>query len=666
MTDPGRLTDSASLARRLLWNRAVDEGPAAPPVVVVLLGPAGSGKTEALESISRDCGSGVVHNSPPLDFSRGELSTVDALAAIAYGLSRKWPSRRSPRFTRFALGLLAVQTDLADQDREQARETLRQEIRSYAKHRPTHRVADELEPYGDVVEPLVDPLWASAVRLLPVLLRSVGYRPLSQAKQWHSDIPEAERADPLDALIQLSARARAEPETMTRWLTSAFLADVRENHPVMAKPEHKSNCGCEKAKGRPHEHNWVVLLDNIDHGGGFQFLDDITAARERQLRQHGNRHDQLLFLATSGRWYPEWESDWHPPWRAAATKPDDVQIVPRCSDAGYWRTREDVSRPSGAYLPVLLEPLRDEETARILGVPVGSRPARLAQRATDGLPRAVQTVSQLLASGNFNTHRRDTLWPANPEQAQSWRDRIDELGLGAHLPDVGIEEFVKAAAWATAPWLVPAESTSLVSQPQVGRILTELRAALWVIAPERRGGTEDHTVLHPWLARNLLGALAARAEEPLYATQFRAMLEDSNVRRDPERHAYCGLALGRFTEVLDMLEDRFDRIPHQDWVDLLTLVTSAPDDKPVSLEHNALYQALVKEDLPGGEEERTPVRNILTRLVAASWLVSNRLAGPDDERKTTVAQSYRELAPLSQRPDVAALYKAARQADALF
>ena len=322
--------------------------------------------------------------------------------------------------------------------------------------------------------------------------------------------------------------------------------------------------------------------------------------------------------------------------------------------------------PSSAYLPVLLEPLRTEETARILGVPVGSRPARLAQRATDGLPRAVQTVAELLASGNFNTHRRDTLWPANPEQAQSWRDRIDELGLGAHLPDIGIEEFVKAAAWATAPWLVPAESTSLVSQPQVGRILTELRAALWVIAPERRGGTEDHTVLHPWLARNLLGALAARAEEPLYATQFRAMLEDSNVRRDPERHAYCRLALGRFTEVLDLLEDRFDRIPHQDWVDLLTLVTSAPDNKPVSLEHNALYQALVKEDLAGGAEERAPVRNILTRLVAASWLVSNRLAGPDDERKATVAQSYRELAPLSQRPDVAALYKAARQADALF
>ncbi|MEB3365824.1 hypothetical protein [Saccharopolyspora mangrovi] len=68
MTEPVRLTDSAMLARRLLWNRAVDEPSSAHPIMV-LLGPTGSGKTRALQSISQDCGNGVVH-AQPFDFAR--------------------------------------------------------------------------------------------------------------------------------------------------------------------------------------------------------------------------------------------------------------------------------------------------------------------------------------------------------------------------------------------------------------------------------------------------------------------------------------------------------------------------------------------------------------------------------------------------------------------
>ncbi|MGB6163840.1 MAG: hypothetical protein WCF33_12110 [Pseudonocardiaceae bacterium] len=51
---------SVLLIERLLWNRALG-GPARPQPVVVLLGPAGSGKSAALTSISRACGAGVVH-----------------------------------------------------------------------------------------------------------------------------------------------------------------------------------------------------------------------------------------------------------------------------------------------------------------------------------------------------------------------------------------------------------------------------------------------------------------------------------------------------------------------------------------------------------------------------------------------------------------------------
>ncbi|MER7082505.1 hypothetical protein SAMN02982929_02427 [Saccharopolyspora kobensis] len=662
MVEPGRLTDSASLTRRLLWNRQVGE-PAGPQPVVVLLGPTGSGKTEALNSISRDCGSGVVHNQP-LDFAKEAPTTVEALAKVAFGLSRRWPSRKPPRFTRFALGLIAVQAVLPN-DREQARAKIDRAIREFSRNPSAERIAQIVQELSDAAEPLFDPLLAATVNLLPTLIRHLGRKPLSNAKRWHADIPEAEGAGPLDALIQLSTRARADSAERTSWLTSAFLADVRESHPVLAKPEPKSPCACLNPARLPHLHNWVVLLDNVDHGSGFRFLEDITAARERHLRQH-EEHDPLLVVATSGRWHPEWESDWHPPWKSVDSLPDDVSVVPRCPNTGHWRTDPAQQRPTAPYLPVLLEPLKIEETARILGTGVRSPAARLAQRASGGLPHAVHTIKALLDGRELDRQRRDVLWPDDLAEARSCQERLEELRLSHHLVDVGIEEFVTAAAWATAPWLVPAESAGLVSQPKIGRILTELRTALWVIAPERRGGTEDHTVMHPWIARTLLSALAARTGEPSYAAQFRAMLDDSSVRRDPERHAYCLLALGEFSTVVDVLEERFDRIPHQDWVDLLTLVTGAPDDKPLHLGHDALYQALVDEDLRGGTGDRSMVRNVLARLVAAAWLLANPLVGPDDERKRLVAQCFRELAPLSRRSDVAALYEAARQTERLF
>lgn len=674
MVEPGRLTDSTSLTRRLLWNRQVGE-PAGPQPVVVLLGPTGSGKSEALDSISRDCGSGVVHNQP-LDFAQDGSTTVEALAKIAFDLSRRWPSRKPARFTRFALGLIAVQAALPS-DRDRARALIDRALREFSRNPSAERIAEVVQGLSDAAEPMFDPLLepmsnpllspllATTVNLLPTLIRHMGRKPLSNAKRWHADIPEAEGAGPLDALIQLSIRARADSTEMTSWLTSAFLADVRESHPVLAKPEPKSPCACLNPARQPHLHNWVVLLDNVDHGSGLRFLEDITAARERHLRQH-EEHDPLLLITTSGRWHPEWESDWHPPWKSVDSLPDDVSVVPRCSNTGHWRTDPTQQRPTAPYLPVLLEPLKIEETARILGTGVRSPAARLAQRASGGLPHAVHAIKDLLDGRPLDRQRRDVLWPDDPAESGACQERLKELRLSHHLLDVDIEEFVTAAAWATAPWLVPAESAGLVSQPKIGRILTELRTALWVIAPERRGGTEDHTVMHPWIARTLLSALAARTGEPSYETQFRAMLDDSNVRRDPERHAYCLLALGEFSPVVDMLEERFDRIPHQDWVDLLTLVTGAPDNKPLDHGHDALYQELVGEDLRGGAEDRSTVRNVLTRLVAAAWLVANPLVGPDDERKRMVAQYFRELAPLSRRSDVAALYEAARQTERLF
>ncbi|MBQ0926867.1 hypothetical protein [Saccharopolyspora endophytica] len=666
MTEPVRLTDSAMLARRLLWNRATDEPSSAQPIMV-LLGPTGSGKTRALQSISQDCGNGVVH-AKPFDFGREQpATTVVALAAISEDLSRRWRARRSAKFTRFALGLVAVQANLDTFDRVKARAQMSAALREFAESPRANDIAGQVDSTADAAEPLLDPVLVTAAKLvLPRLIRTIGRRSLAGAKRWHADIPEAEGAEPLDALIQLSRRARSEPEAMTAWLTSAFLADVRESHPVMARPELGSPCSCENEAGKTHSHNWVVLLDNLDHPGGYAFLGDIIAARERHLRQH-NEHDPLLFIGTSGRWNPEWESHWHAPWKSAATRSDEVLVVPRCRDAGHWRNNSGVDRPQAPVHPVLLEPLEIEETAGLIGRSPYFSEAKLAQRATAGLPKAVEAVSEILPTARLREGRRDILEPAE-STPEAWQERLTDLRVSEQLQDVDLAEFVNAAPFATAPWLVPAESTSLVSLPQTGRILTELRSALWVIAPDRDGGTEDQSLLHPWIARTLLFALNARGEQDggSYETQFKALLNDPHTRRDLARTSYCLLALGRFGEVVDTLHERFDQMSHQKWVDLLVLVTSAPDDKPLQRDNAQVYADLVEQDLRDGPAERDQVRNVLARLIAAYWLIANPLAGPDRERKNIVVQSFHELAPLSHRPDVAALYEAARRADQLF
>ncbi|TWF93482.1 hypothetical protein FHU35_15326 [Saccharopolyspora dendranthemae] len=665
MSEPVPLTDSARLVRRLLWNRASDEPSSAQPVVV-LLGPYGSGKTHALESISSDCGNGVVH-SRPFDFARQQpATTVEVLATIADDLSRRWPTRRNAKFTRFALGLVAAQTVLDPHDRAKARAEMSAALRAFAENPRANDIAGQVEPTADAVDPLVDnpAIIAAAKLFLPRLIRTIGRRSLGSAKRWHADIPEAEGASALDALVHLSRRARAEPEALTAWLTSAFLADVRESHPVMARSEPGSTCSCENLTAKKHVHNWVVLLDNLDQQGGFDFLDDIVAARERHIRQH-NEHDPLLLVGTSGRWNHEWEMHWYAPWKSITSKPDEVRIVPRCRDAGYWRTDPEAEKPLGHFHPVLLERLEIEETAGLIGRSQYFGEAQLAQRATDGLPKAVQAVADLLPEGDLHEGRRDTLAPEEPTP-EAWQQRLTELGVSEQLHDVDLSEFVHAAPFATAPWLVPSESTSLVPLPQAGRILTELRSALWVIAPDRDGGTEDHTLLHPWIARTLLFALHARGEGDSYERQFTALLDDPHTRRDLARTTYCRLALGRFSEVVDTLHTKFDEIPHQKWVDLLALVTSAPDNKPLHRDNAELYAELVEQDVAEGPAERGRVRNVLARLVAAHWLLANPLAGPDEERKEIVKQSFHELAPLSRRPDVAALYEAARRADQQF
>ncbi|MBV9139384.1 MAG: hypothetical protein JO115_00405 [Pseudonocardiales bacterium] len=266
---------SVVLTQRLLWHRALG-GPSRPQPVVVLLGPVGSGKSTALRSISAACGAEVVHalvDFQPAEPAAAEPTTVETLARIAFELSRTWKARPRARFTRFTLGLIAVQTSLDEHNRDRAKETLRASINDLTHSPRTQRVvADLLNNALDVAKSadvLTAPTAEIVRALLPRLIRTVARWPVRRAERWHADIPEAEGATPLDALVALN---RSTPTEITEWLTAAFLADVRESHPRMAAADRFSRCSCPQPDKTRHWHNWVLLLDNIDHPGGSKRL----------------------------------------------------------------------------------------------------------------------------------------------------------------------------------------------------------------------------------------------------------------------------------------------------------------------------------------------------------------------------------------------------------
>ncbi|MEO7195078.1 MAG: hypothetical protein ABIZ05_09675 [Pseudonocardiaceae bacterium] len=503
-------------------------------------------------------------------------------------------------------------------------------------------------------------------KVLPRLIRTVTRQPVSKAKDWHSSFPEAEDATPLDALVSLS---RAKPTEITDWLTAAFLADIRESHPRLAAPDRFSRDCCPNQDKARHWHNWVLLLDNIDHPGGMRFVTDLLAARERHLREYPGEHDALLVVATSGRWNSLWESRWRAPWRAPLGTPGRARAVPQCREASYGHWADQAAEaPRSPTYPVLLEPLTIDETALILGISQRASECILVQRATGGLPAAVHLLKDLLRDRQFQPGARNVLGSVGPARpgADPWRERLVVMRLAQHLPDVGIDEFVAATPFATAPWLLPDNATSLISQPHVGRILTELRTALWITAlgttaPKHGGGTPNYAELHPWIARTLVSALARHGTT--YLEQFEALLNDPDTFSDPTRKMYCQLALGRISEVVNAFEASFDQGPHQDWINQLELVTCAPDNQPLDRDCGELYDELVTTNVGMTSLRRSPAGNTITRLITARWLTANPFAMPDPTLRDIIKHGYeQELPPLSRRSDVAALYEAARLA----
>jgi hypothetical protein len=620
-----------ALVRRMLWNREVGK-PSRPVPMIILLGPVGSGKTHALNAISKDLSWGVVHAR--FDFSRDD-ATVEVLKELVDQLSGRWRNRPKPQFLRFAIALLAIELQLDGHSRAADREKFREELRGFRRFRWTGELDN-----------LVAAL-AEGVRSLP-------------------DFPQVDGVDPLDALVtvnRLAHRGSTDTKALTAWLLDAFLADVRKNHRRMSAVEPKSPCACANPGKVRHVHNWVLLLDNIHTSSGTRFLADLVTARESYLFRHPEdpeAHDALQVVATSGRWQQDWNSAWRPVWQPEPEVQDKLRTVPAAREASYenWANPAPGFLPS-PYYPVVLDTLPIGEIAKILRARGPADPkVAFVFRASGGLPGAVSQLATILANRIVVHGARDVLAGAE------WDSWLKDLRLTDHLSGVDIRDFVTMGPFATAPWLIRLPAEGAINQAQIGRILYELRTALWVSARDPGGGVTDHVVLHPWLATNLLSALTHRENGagPSYTDQFTALLRATDTEKEPMRSAYCRLALGEIGAVVSLFEQKFDRWRHQEWVDRLRVVVQAPDNLATDKNYDLLYEELVNADIEEKPHGRGEVRNNVARLVAACWLTANPRSARGPSQHKEIANAFESLLRMSQLPDVRALHDAAELA----
>ncbi|KPI17569.1 hypothetical protein OV450_2345 [Actinobacteria bacterium OV450] len=545
----GHAEGTDAFLRHMIWRYPDQRQP-----VVALLGPRQSGKTSMLRSLSRGCGSTVVHAH--LDFHENPLDPVSAAALVAFQMMRGWDTlRRSPVFHRFALGLLALNENL-EPDRARATDQIRGLIQQYTRGTRRGRFATRLEEAVDAtmdvvatgaLSPLVqgqarEVVTAVRERARPVigsLLQSTARWGLRDALRWHVGIPEAEAAGSLDALIRLSSASRS---AAVGPLLAAFLADAKDqadHHPAL-----RSACSCElppqyAGRAARHDHAWVLLVDGAQTPAGRRFLAALVAARMRNEQNEpgsGGAADPLVVLAACDQWQPEWTTRWCEPWRTTPlpdTPQRRVPLLTRATRAHWARQDETGAGPDPAsaahyWYPVWLDPMSEEQVSDVtddsasLAAPVA---ASVVHALTGGHWGAVLALQEQRASAppDAGTAVRDRPLTAavdasgRPLWARALETCLPE-GLAAPAPAEAVPPPVVLAAAYLADMRTADDPRVPLETADLPRSLELLRRNLWVSTffhrPSRIrevgwGDADRPAVLHPWLSRCALTALSA-------------------------------------------------------------------------------------------------------------------------------------------------------------
>lgn len=613
-----------------------EHDPAGLPVIV-LLGRRGGGKTTLARWL------GHVGGLRPNAFYDFEASPprrpYDIAARLAYKLSHRFPRQPRLLFPRLTLGLVVVDPALSlpPTDHQAAIRQLRRALQ------PPREPSPAAERFIDVVGLLqeLNVIQVPGMGLVSGLLRRPPRLPLGVAKHaaftWYEGPHSA--LDELVALNQLSTSDTEEDRAaVDRRLCAAFLADLRAEY-----------------GGNRRDRACTVLLDNVDHQGGREFLDLLLNLRETA------DPDPLLVVATAtrarempgpyangptGRRVHAPEQATYRDWLAGIPRPDDGQPW-RC----YHIQLRDFTR---------VEAARVDQSA---GAPVGI--TDLAYELSCGHPWSTQLLRGAAARAESEGGPRDTaaLILSRPHTAPRAPAAVPlrKFALDYLLKGLTADQRAALTVGAAARHLEEADNAGLLDGFQTqtrNTLIAEMGSRMWLVpaVPEdcgNHGGRSDGylgpasaapLVLHPWLRLLLLEELA---DDPaLWADSHRRLrtwYEGQNRRVEALYHA---LALGAGDEVVTGLDARLEAATDtESWLRDLYAVTAAPQRRPVDADRSAVERVdiLAEEFAPHAFASRRS----LAILVTALWLAKdprNRLPTPSGSLNPTIAAMFQDLA----------------------
>jgi hypothetical protein len=561
--------------------------------IALLLGPAGSGKTDLLRELDR-LAREIPHAYTDLA-TINPRTPVDVMVDLVIQLSIGNRRLGRLRFPRFWVGLLVTrleQKDLSPEDRRVAVRNLLNSIRRF--RRIPAEVRDlfaQLVTLTGLAPPVqVTDAIDTATRTLRLLH--------GPAERWWAGLGNQSAVDALLRLkVTFDRGTQIDLRDVEEKLCTAFLADLRAEY-------------TNTLRGPDRTVAAVALLDNVHGTAGKAFLE--LLARVRSAPE--SRPDPLLVVAASRHTLcPELFTG--------------VVTTPEAARGGVWEERFDHTDWRSRFYPVRLRDLSRDEVERLAelhGLRSRGSLASFVHRLTAGHPGGVRAVLDLLA-GSSDTSPRAML-------------EADPGLLDALLVDVPKdlrEDLITCAAarQVTLPNLRAALGAGADDDRQTAQDLsTVMRELHWLTASTGE--------LHPWLRRLLLLRLERRQDEdPSSWARVHGRLADHHrAAGDPTGELYHRLAVGEVEQVVRELDRALSpERPTAEWLATFTAVTSAPnavenDDCPSTPRRLASWA--------DGEERR--VRD-LAWLVPANWLESDPLADPFAAFLPKVAARWQEL-----------------------
>jgi hypothetical protein len=627
----------------------LEQPPSAERPVIMLLGPQGSGASEAHSMLMERFGPEHPFAYVNLGGSQSLLPRY-ALALLARQLERKLPRYGRSQFPLLTLGLLASDQQLRMTTLAEGRRAIQRQLDAF-QERSEERHGDYLAAFFEVAAGAVgapEGFSTMALTLLQDALRRSRRRlpgrvfggKYSASAAWYGSHPLTRSQDQWEAVVELNLWRHEgdeqQQDQLNRVLFSAFLEDLRRNSARSFMPR-----------------SYLLLLDNSHTAYGRRFLDYLIRARHDDAVVAGTDCDSLTVVASSNRWLPRWGPATGDAWPWRLRGPDRASLddwhehrPPRDSDDTWW-------------YPLRLRDLNLDEVRIRIELEFGGNPelARFTRltpfvhRLTGGLPRAVHQVLDVL---------RQSTPPAEdgPEQDRWLRTlpgrtlRVGEeprtladAALGHLLRDFdaidrgAIEECAAARDLSVGTRVLSSGDT----------LFGQLRSRWLLLSP----GTVT-PMLHPWLRRLLLWELARRPGD--WDTVHELLAEHFRTERQPVHEMYHRLAVGGVDEVTEHLLLRLPTVPAAQWISEFNVITSAPNRLPAPggpLE-------LIADLTPSRPEQAIDAASAIRGLVAARWVWSDPLADPAMRLNNLIAAGFTQLSQL-RRNDMVALFNEAER-----